>query len=348
MSMGNATRTGLLPSTRLAIQAGVSALAALVFVNFVNIDRPYWVIMTAVVVMVGTSGETLAKSMDRTLGTLFGLIAGLAIYWVTVLIHVPAVVLLVIAVPSIVVLKFASYRLMVAAVTATVVLLLELGGASQSLILSRLVDTAIGAAIAVATSFLILRLPTRRPILETVDAYDTALAAMVHDSLQAVIEGRWSADIGTRVGQLRASAANFEPLADALRAESALIGGGDIARAALAVLPVLRGHADSIISAAQAAARTGLGAEITEELQQVDRQICANLDAVRTALETGTPQAVPRLDSDYQAIQQRLLPKLGEGARSRHDVVAILNLLLALRRLNHGLRNVMANLGKSD
>ena len=334
----------MLPSTRLAIQAGVSALAAVIFVNFVSLDRPYWVILTAVVVMVGTAGETLTKSIDRTLGTLLGLITGIAVYWVTALAHLPAIVLLLFTAPSVVFLRFANYRLMVTAITASVVWLLELGGATQSLIFARLVDTAIGAVIGVSTSFLILRLPTRRPVLETIEAYNKTLATMVHGSLQAVIDGRWRVAIDSKANQLRDSDADFERLVEALRAESTFIGGGDVARAALTILPLLRGHVDMIIQAAQAATASGLGKVIATELQDVDRQIAANLDAVQSALETGRSQEIPTLDKYYEAIQERLLPKLKEGPEIRRGVVAILDVMLALRRLNRSLRNAMTYL----
>jgi uncharacterized membrane protein YccC len=334
----------MLPSTRLAIQAGASALAAVIFVNLVSIERPYWVILTAVVVMVGTAGETLTKSIDRTLGTLFGLIAGIAVYWVTGLAHLPVVVLLLFTAPSVVFFRFANYRLMVTAITASVVWLLELGGATQSLLFVRLFDTAIGAVIGVTTSFLILRLPTRRPVLETIEAYKSTLAAMIHGSLQAVIDGRWSGAIDSKANQLRGLDADFDRLVESLRAESAFIGGGDVARAAVTILPVLRGHVEMILQAAQAATASGLGKGIAAELQEVDRQIAANLDAVHSALETGRSQEIPTLDRYYEAIEERLLPKLKEGQEVRRDVVAILNVMLALRRLNRSLRNAMTYL----
>jgi len=344
MSGVTSSLPAMMPSTRLAIQAAASAFAAIVFVSLVDLDRPYWVILTAVVVMVGSAGETLAKSIDRTVGTLIGLVIGVSIYGLAVLVGLPAPILLAIAAPSTVFLRFASYRLMVVAITTTVVLLLEIGGASGSLIFARLVDTVIGAAIAVTTSFLVLRLPTRRPVFETIGSYDTALAAMVHESLEAVIAGHWSSEIDARANLLRGSDADFGRLADALRMESALIGGGQAARTALAVLPVLRGHVDVVTEAAQTAAQTGLGGDIAEALRAADRQIAANLNLLRDALETGEPRDIPRLDDIYRQIEARLKPRLQEGAAARRDVVAVMNVMLALRRLNRGLRNVMTGL----
>ncbi|MEJ8573681.1 FUSC family protein [Microbaculum marinum] len=333
------------PSTRLAIQAAVSALLAIAIVNIVALDRPYWVILTAVVVMVGSTGETLAKSVDRTVGTLIGLVAGLAIYWLAVLVAFPTVALLILTVPSVVFFKFANYRLMVMAITASVVLLLELSDAPQTLILARLLDTAIGAALAVATSFLILRIPTRRPVMETIDTYTKALADMVHDALQGIIECRWSPAIDEKAATLRRSDEDFDRLAAALHVESALVGGGDDARTALAILPVLRGHVENIVDAAEAAAQSGIGRDTAGELRKIDALIAANLDAVRDALLTGKPQDLPLLEPYYRSIEAELLPKLRDPD-TWQDVVSLMNVLLAVRRLNRGLRHTMSLLGK--
>jgi Fusaric acid resistance protein-like len=332
----------ILPSTRLAIQVGASALVALAFVDEVDLERPYWVVLTAVIVMVGSFGETLARSIDRTVGTLLGLLAGFAIYWAATSLSIPGIVLLAVSAPCVIFFKFASYRLFVVAITVLLVFLFRLGGGDDALLIARLVDTAIGAAIATVVSLAVLRIPTLKPVTTTIDAYVEALKAMVHDSLGAVVAGEWSEAIDSRANALRDSETGLERLIDALKMESALLGGGGrVARGALSLLPIVRWHVDTMIQAAEPAALCGLGPEIAEELKSIDARIAANLELLRQALETGVQQPVPRLDDYAERIETTLAPKLAEGAGTRRDVMTVLNVILALRRLNRGIRHAM-------
>jgi hypothetical protein len=336
----------ILPSTRLAIQVAASGLVALIFVDIVNLERPYWVVLTAVVVMVGTFGETLTKSIDRTVGTLVGLAIGVAIYWTAIQIRFPTIILLVVAMPSVIFFKFASYRLMIVALTILLVFLFLLGGATDGLLIARLVDTAIGAAIATVVSLAVLPIPTRKPVVQTVDAYVAALKTMVQDSLRALAAGEWDEAIDKRANALRGSEADLERLAESLKIESALIGGsGQLARGAMSLLPVLRGHVDSIVQACEPAARSGLGPEIAPDLKAIDQLVSANLDRLRDALVTGAKQTIPRLDAPAGRIEDALAPKLSENPATRRDVMTVLNAILALRRLNRGLRHAVERAG---
>lgn len=335
----------ILPSTRLAIQAAASGLVALIFVDMVDLERPYWVVLTAIVVMVGSVGETLSKSIDRTVGTLVGLAVGIIVYSATVQVGFPAIILLVVAVPSVIFFKFASYRMMIVALTILLVFLFRLGDATDALLIARLVDTAIGAAIATVVSVAVLPIPTRKPVVETVDAYIEALQVMVHDSLQAVVAGQWNKAIDAKANALRASEANLERLADSLRVESALLGrSGRLARGALSLLPVLGGHVDNIVQASEPAARSGLGPDLAADLRTIDQQISDNLDRFRDALVTGDSQTIPRLDAPTGRIEEALAPKLSENPAMRGRVMTMLNTILALRRLNRGLRHATESL----
>jgi hypothetical protein len=179
---------------------------------------------------------------------------------------------------------------------------------------------------------------------KTIEAFEKTLTAMVHDSLRAVAGGKWNAEIDSKADQLRGSDSEFERLAGALRIESALIGGGEIARTALAVLPVLRGHVDTIMQVAQSAAESGLGPLIAEELDDVDRQISANLDVVRESIMSGKAGDIPRLDPYVGRIEAKLTSKLAEDGNARRNVAEILNLVLALRRLNRSMHAAMAQI----
>jgi|GEM_PF-3211886 len=332
----------LLPSTRLAIQVAVSTLVAVLFVDVVDVERPYWIVLTAIVVMVGTVGETMAKSIDRTIGTVLGIAIGIAVYWGTVKLGIPGVVLLFLAGPSIVFFKFASYRLMILALTMMLAFLFLAGGATDAILFARIIDTIIGAVIATIVSFAVLPIPTRQPAIETIDSYVADMKATVHECLEAVAADKWSYTVEARSAALRETEATLEQLATSLRAESALFGGsGALAHGALALIPVMRGHIESILEASQPAAESGLGPLIAAQLTEISLLVCANLDRFRDALVTGSNETIPRLDAPTKAIEEALKPRLIEASTEKRAVMTVLNLILALRRLNRGLRHAV-------
>jgi Fusaric acid resistance protein-like len=339
------TQPKMLPSTRLAIQVAMSAVIAVLLVDAISLERPYWVVLTATLVMVGTVGETLAKSIDRTLGTLLGLLAGAVIYWTATLIKIPHLALLIVSVPCVIFFKFISYRMMIVGLTVALVFLFRLGGADNALLFARLADTAIGAAIAAFVSIAVLPIRTRQPAIEIVDAYIARLAAAIHDSIAAVVEGGWQDSIEATADSARNAEADLHALIDALKVESALIASsGQVARNALLVLPILRGHVESLVQACQSAATGAPGREIAGELSAIDRQLSDNLRLVRNRLVSGTEQEIPRLEDYFRKIDATLAPQLSESSQTRHDIMRVLNVLLALRRLNRGLRHAMESI----
>lgn len=337
----------ILPSTRLAIQATAAVGLAISLVDLVGIERPYWVMLTAVVVMVGSIGETLSKSIDRTAGTLFGLATGIIIYAAAEWISFPTIILLAMATATMVFFVFVNYRLMVVALSIMLVILFRLGGADDMLLLVRLYDTAIGALIAGVVSIVVLPIPTRRPALATIATYVDDLKTTIHDAIDAIIKGEWSGAIDDNAERLRRSETNFTALANALRAESVVFGGhGRNARQALAVLPVLRGYVDAIVEAAKPAADCGLGQHVADQLSGIDRAIATNLDVLRTVCTGESTSQLAVLDRYMEEIEAQLSPKLlapplTDGAEARRDVMTLQNALLTLRRFNQGIRHTV-------
>lgn len=71
---------GLLPTTKLAIQGTISVAFASWLGTLVSTERWYWASIAAFVILAGTSrGETLVRATFRVLGTIIGLLAGVAL-----------------------------------------------------------------------------------------------------------------------------------------------------------------------------------------------------------------------------------------------------------------------------
>ncbi|MER7076584.1 Uncharacterized membrane protein YccC [Saccharopolyspora kobensis] len=163
----------------LALAEGVGLLAGL--------DQPYWIALTAALVLKPNSGSVFARTVLRAIGTVVGvLIAFLLLslvppgWW-----SLPFIVLLAAKLPVAV---DRHYGLFSAVVTALVLLQMNQGAEFHAV--ARLVDTLVGCAIVLAVGFL-LRPLHRGPELETrfADAV-AAVAEYVSQSLAGVRHGR--------------------------------------------------------------------------------------------------------------------------------------------------------------
>jgi uncharacterized membrane protein YgaE (UPF0421/DUF939 family) len=159
-----ADRTRLAPYTRSAIQMAVAVAAAVIFGDLLSGPRFFWAVITVFVIFTGTnnSSEQSIKAVFRAAGTAVGFILGSLLahvaghdhpYWAL------AVILLTLF------LSFYLNRINygVSAVGITVVLALAFGQQgvfSDSLLLLRVEETAIGAAIGIVVAAVVFPLRT--------------------------------------------------------------------------------------------------------------------------------------------------------------------------------------------
>jgi uncharacterized membrane protein YgaE (UPF0421/DUF939 family) len=158
-------RIRLAPYTRTAIQAGIAVGAAAALGDVLSPRRFYWAVLAAFVTFMGanTTGEQVRKAFFRVAGTLIGIVigsllvsaAGHHVYW--------SIVVILAAMFFAVYLMRINYSLMVIGITVVVSqLYVELGEFSDSLLLLRLEETALGAAVTVIVVMLVFPLRTRR------------------------------------------------------------------------------------------------------------------------------------------------------------------------------------------
>lgn len=162
---------------RLAVQAVVCVIVALVVAHLMRAERPYWIALTAVILTSASFGETLRKSYERLLGTIGGLIAG-ELLWVVLAGH--AVWLNAVTLVAIVGLFFGragAYRWLLFWLTLVLALLLNEAGESSLLVGGRLVDTLIGAAIVVVVTRFLLPVRAARVAARRGRAVLSAIAA---------------------------------------------------------------------------------------------------------------------------------------------------------------------------
>jgi uncharacterized membrane protein YccC len=174
---------GLALTTRQAIQVGVATSLAIVGGELLSPARWYWAVIAAFVVFAGTTsrGDVLARGRDRVLGTIGGVVAGMALAFVVNGAVVLSVVLLLACLFLAIYLVRVSPGLMAFWITAVLALLYGLTGQfSIETLLLRIEETAVGAGLGMLAGFLILPTGTRA-------AFGTALDAMV-DAVHAVLD----------------------------------------------------------------------------------------------------------------------------------------------------------------
>lgn len=174
---------GLALPTRQTIQVGVATSLAIIGGELLSPSRWYWAVIAAFVVFAGTSsrGDVLTRGRDRVIGTIGGVIAGMALAFVVNGALVPTLVLLLVCLFLAIYTVRLSPGLLAFWITAVLALLYGLiGQFSIETLVLRVEETAIGATLGMLAGFLILPMGTR-------DAFGTALHAVV-ESAYAVLD----------------------------------------------------------------------------------------------------------------------------------------------------------------
>jgi uncharacterized membrane protein YccC len=193
-------RLAFSPPAQTAIRVALAVGAAAALGSILSERRFYWAVIAVFIAFMGanTSGEQVTKAFNRVLGTVVGILLG------SLLAHAIgtsawAIVVIIGALACGVYLMAISYAFMVVGVTVMVSQLYEqLGEYSGHLLVLRLEETAIGAAVAMLAALVVFPVKTRRA---------TAIAA--RDDLGAL-----EALLGTMADRLAAPEAAVAPLGE--------------------------------------------------------------------------------------------------------------------------------------
>ena len=163
-------------STRMAIRAAAVAAAAVLVGRIPGLDRPYWIILTAVVLVYETAGESIKRAGQRLLMTLLGCLAGGLLYRFAAPVPVLRWAILLGGIYMAVYFRSnprgAVYAPMIFFVSVYVVFVFALvGGWTAQLFLTRAYDTAIGCALALAGSLFVLPLRAGRQLVDDLEQF---------------------------------------------------------------------------------------------------------------------------------------------------------------------------------
>jgi uncharacterized membrane protein YccC len=145
---------------RLALQCVVSLLIALVIMRLLPLPKPYWLALTTLIVTANSLGETAAKSMERIIGTLAGLLVGTLVWFASSNVPAVPVAIIILSVFAMYYERGARYRTVLFWLSLLLSVLFHLADAPGRFYLARLVDTLLGAAIAILVTAVLLPVRT--------------------------------------------------------------------------------------------------------------------------------------------------------------------------------------------
>ncbi len=333
------TLAGLTLTTRQAIQVGVATGLAIIGGELLSPARWYWAVIAAYVVFAGTAsrGDVLTRGRDRVIGTIGGVVAGMALAFAVDGAVVPTMVLLLTCLFLAIYTVRISPGLMAFWITAVLALLYGLiGQFSVETLVLRVEETAIGAALGMLAGFLILPTGTReafgKALEAVVDAADAVLDAAVDRILGRPVVAaplELARELDTALGVLRQRA---RPLDTALPHRR---GRSSYARAVRVFAAV-----DRYSRLLARLSDTTRAPDWAETLTPAVERIRTNLDGLR-ALVMGTegPEVVSA---------ERAVDRAEEHAAHTADPVLRKQLLLGsrlLRRMNQAVYGFAVDLG---
>jgi len=169
-------------TTRQAIQVAVAGTLAILAGRELSQARYYWAVIAAFIAFAGTAtrSETFIKAGNRVLGTLLGLGAGIGLVHLTAGHTLWVLAAIVVSMSCGFYLVNITYAGMIFFVTIMVSQLYsQLGEFTDHLLVLRLEETALGAAIGVLVALVVLPTSTRDTVQAARGRYFTALADLL-------------------------------------------------------------------------------------------------------------------------------------------------------------------------
>ncbi|WP_189307699.1 FUSC family protein [Streptomyces albospinus] len=248
-------RTGLQrPTTRAACQVAVGSALAIVGGEFLSTQRWYWAVLTCWVVFLNTAstGEILVKGYRRLLGTVLGVVAGVALAGLVGNHTWSAFFLVLLCVFGMFFTAPLSYALMSFFVTAMLGLLYTLLNTySLATLVLRIEETALGAACGIIAAVVVLPVHTDRRTDEHLGTVLVRLREVVSAAVEQLSGGpavdllSRARDLDTALDDLRGST---QPLMHPI---TPLRGRRQTARYLVALLDTCAYHARSLAATAE-------------------------------------------------------------------------------------------------
>lgn len=141
---------------RHSLRIALAALSAYIIAHFFLLGHSYWLLLTVIVILKPAYNLTKKRNKERLTGTLIGAAVGAALLY---FIHSDTLLLIILTISMFIAYSFmrTNYIISVIAITVYVLLLYHLLNFNnyRLLITDRVIDTAIGSALAIVFSFIL-------------------------------------------------------------------------------------------------------------------------------------------------------------------------------------------------
>jgi uncharacterized membrane protein YccC len=191
-------RVTMPPYLRTAIQVGLAVGIVTVLGDAINGRRFYWAILAAFITFMGAnnSAEQLRKAFYRVFGTAIGIALGSLFVHLTGGHTVSSIVVILVSLFVGLYLFRVNYTFMVIGITVMISqLYVQLDEFSNSLLLMRLAETSMGAAVTALVVLLIIPLRTRRVLRVAFSQHVDAVRQMTAHATSRLLgeDGNWAA-----------------------------------------------------------------------------------------------------------------------------------------------------------
>jgi uncharacterized membrane protein YgaE (UPF0421/DUF939 family) len=335
--------TGLLPTTRQAIQVAVAASLAIVVGELVSPSRWYWAVIAAFVIFAGTNtwNETLSKGWARLIGTALGVPAGVLVAAVVSGNRTASLVLIFVCVFCSLYFMKIAYSLMTFWITTMLALLYGLRGQfSYGLLLLRMEETAIGAVIGVAVAILVLPTNARTSMRNDARVFLATLAEVIEVSVATMFGHAATANPTEKARQLGRDLQEFRTSTKPLAAGVGGFSGRHSIRHARRMLTACDRYARTL--ARNSEAFEPHSARLEEAITSAATHIRHSIDALAAALDGGRAGIVMPA-TDFLDAAETLGEEHHHPARER-----LLAIVHALRQIDRAVVSAAIDLGADD
>jgi uncharacterized membrane protein YccC len=171
---------------RLAVQSVLAVGLALLAGHLLPLTRPYWVPLTALILTTNSLGENLRKSIQRIVGTALGLLLGQVIWLAAGDVAALVEVFIVLSVFGIYFNRGGNYGVMLFWLSVLLSIVLHVAGGASAIYIGRLIDTLIGAAIALFVTVFVIPVHTRDAARDRIADLLASIAARLADIAAAL------------------------------------------------------------------------------------------------------------------------------------------------------------------
>ncbi|MCV7074983.1 FUSC family protein [Mycobacterium szulgai] len=342
--------SGLLPTTRQAIQVSIAAALAIITGELVSPARWYWAVIAAFVIFAGTNswGETLTKGWQRLLGTVLGVPSGMLIATLVAGNKVESLALIFVCLFCAFYFMKVTYSLMTFWITTMLALLYGLlGKFSFGVLMLRIEETAIGAVIGVTVAILVLPTNIRTTIRNDTRSFLTSLSALIQASVATMFDDDETTSPTEQARQLDRDMQKFRETAKPLLAGVAGFAGRRTIQKSLRLFTACDRYGRNLARRSEQYHDPHCSDELSDAVTSAANQIQRNIEALVSALE-GAHEVTIVGASDFLDTAETLTRQQDDPsgrAELEDNARRLLSALHSLRRIERAVVTAATHLG---